>query len=341
MKHFTIPRAEASLDDHEAYVGAYVRQLFQTIDADDATGVNECLDRIGFYLENWVFLRLLDSDQRWHAGVWWIDGISARPADVILPNRLRMRGNAYMCLIHEQNPPPQLGKFDCALCEPYEFELELSPTTGSVARYRFRFGDDRPVAEKQLDEPVGDAQRNWIFTFYRRCTEAEWKALRPASEKYTTVGSPYEDLDDDDFSRAGTIAHLARRTAISARLLMRAEKANDSEAYEICMSQLRYDLLSSLSFHLRVDPDWDWRSGTRSIERLGEALPDVRTPNRLTLRDEAVVSCRGLVPSREPVCFDIELQPDTSDMCRYTYRFGKKEHAASSDQWQYVFHWPS
>ena len=352
MKRFTIPRAEASLANHEAYVAAQVRNLFRAIEADDATGVNESLDRIGSYLENWLFLRLLDTAQRWHAGVWWIDGISTRPAEVILPNRFRMHGYAYMQLTyqHEQNPPPpQVGKYDCALCEPFEFEFELFPTTGKAARYRLRFGDDRPLAEKQLGEPVCDelsAHRNWFFTFYRHCTEAEWRAQRSGPEKYTNVGSPYEDLDkNDDYSRAATIARFARDTATSARLLMRAEKANDSEAYELCILQLRHVLLASLRFHLRVNPDWDrTKSGAKGIERLGEALPDLRTPNRLILRDEVMVGRHALEPGREPVTFDIELHPETGDMRRYSYCFGEKKlaySATSSDRWQFVFHWPS
>jgi hypothetical protein len=350
MKQFAIPRAEASLANHEAYVAAQVRDLFRTIDADDATGVNECLDRIGGYLENWLFLRLLDADQRWHTGVWWIDGISTRPAGVLLPNKLRVHGSAYMQLTqqYEENPPsPQVGKFDCALYEPFEFELELSPTTGAIAQYRFRFGDDRPAEEKRLGEPVPDelpGHRRWIFTFYRHCTEAGWKGQRSARGKYTNVGSPYEDFDNDDGSRAATIAGFARDTAISTRLLMRAEKASDSEAYEICMFHLRHVLLASLRFHIRVDPDWDRRTSGASIELIGEALPDVRIPNRLILRDEAVVSRPARESCREPVTFEIELHPQTGDMSRYTYCFGKKKQtsaATSSDPWQFVFHWPS
>jgi hypothetical protein len=345
MNQFAIPRQESSLTNHEDYVAAEVRNLFRTIDACDAPGVNECLDQIGSYLENWLFIRLLDTDQRWQEGIWWIDGISTRPAAVILPKRLRMRGSAYMALIQDP-PPPQEGKFDCALYEPFEFEMDLCPKTGMLERYRLRFGDDRPLAEKRLGEPIPDelpAHRRWIFTFYRHCTEAEWYAHRSAPEIYTQVGSAYEDLDDDT-SRAGTIARFARRTAMSARLLVRAEKANDSAAYEICVMDLRHQLLASLSFHMRVDTDYA-RSGTKWVQRLGDALPDAQIPNHLILRDEAVVYHKTLEPYPEPVEFDIELCPQSGEMVRYTYRFGKKKQTSaatsSGDDWNFVFHWPS
>lgn len=352
MKLFATPRAEASLENHDAYVAAHVRDLFRAIDADDATGVNECLDRIGSYLENWLFPRLLDTDQRWNSGVWWIDGISTRPAGVIPPVRLRMHGSAYMQLSHQHENNPlrcQEGKFECASYEPFEFEFELPPTTGEVARYRLRFGDDRPHVEKRPVKPVRDelpAHRNWSFTFYRNCTEAEWNAQRSRPGNYTKVGSPNEDLAIDDYSRAAGIARFARATATSARLLIRAEKVNDSAAYEICLSHLRHVLSASLSFHLRLDPNWDWaRSGAIRIESLGEALPDVRIPNCLVLRDETVVRSTAREPYREPVTFEIELNPQNGDMRRYVYRFGTNQPTStaisSEDQWQFVFHWPS
>jgi hypothetical protein len=348
MKHFPMPRVEASFANHEAWVAAQVRDLFRTIAAGDATGVNACLDRIESYLENWLFLLLLETDQRWRAGVWWIDGFSTMRAEVILPSKLHMRGHAYMELAypHEYDPPPpQEGKFECALYEPFDFELELSPTTGVIARYCFQFGDDRPLPEKRLHKPARDelpANQRWSFTFYGHCTEAKWNVQRSGCEDYTIVGSPYEDWDEnDDDPRAATIASFARETAISARLVMRAEMAKDSEAYEICMLHLRHFLQASLSYHLRVDPDWDWRSGKKRIKRLGEALPDTRTPNRLILQDEAVVVRSELGPCREPVIFNIEVDPQTGEMSRYTYRFGKQQtaDATASDQWQFVFHW--
>ena len=157
--------------DSDEWISAEARQLFRAYNAKDAKAVEVAMFYFLDYLAKTLLRHLRRASADWRP-TWpapdsrWFDGFGCGVPEIPSQGRLRIRNTIFWV----QN---------AWYCEPFEFELELCPRTGTLREYVFRFGDHRPLSEKTQrceasDPPVG----GWGFEF-RRIASDSGKPVSP------------------------------------------------------------------------------------------------------------------------------------------------------------------
>ena len=128
--------------------------------AGPAKAVEVALFNFEHYLTLTVRRQLRLQDEVWDGSRRWFDGLSAEP-EYPSPGRLRLRGE--VCWVAGQ---------EHWYYDPFDFEMELCPTTGAFRGYVVRLGDRRPLSVKvrggaAAGVPVG----GWAFTVVRSRAE--------------------------------------------------------------------------------------------------------------------------------------------------------------------------
>ncbi len=149
---------------HADEFAAAARQLFRARAANDARAFELTLFHFKDRLAKVLGRHLSKSDPAWDNSLHpldrdnnrWFDGFYAEP-EFPARGRLRMCGEVYWLI------GQGFGHYD-----PLEFELELCPETGEFRRYRFRFGDSRPLAEKIKSPHPGVPVAEWAYEFEKR-----------------------------------------------------------------------------------------------------------------------------------------------------------------------------
>ncbi|MBN9519802.1 hypothetical protein J0H58_14975 [bacterium] len=133
------PPLEDPFADSDEWIAAEGRQLFRALVGYDPKAVEVAL----FYLTDFLAKTLgrhLRAAGRWDIPGLWFDGLDAPDVDADPPARLRIR--AWLVCVARDNRDWWR--------EPFEFDLRLCPRTGQFRGYRFRAGDHRPRADKEL-----------------------------------------------------------------------------------------------------------------------------------------------------------------------------------------------
>lgn len=139
--------------------------------------------------------------------------------------------------------------------------------------------------------------------------------------------------------------------AAQARQFFRAIAADDNIAAEIAAFHFENLVTDRLNEHLATDPRWDpaGRNGTSAlgdrwfVDFVAPAPPSVRAPTGISLLGDAL----GYRENRghdDPFEFELELRPDTGEITRCTYRFGRPadfgrraQPCARAGCWAYAF----
>ncbi len=147
--------------DFAERIAAQARQLLRAIRAEDSKAVEETLFYLRDFLVKVLGSHLLD-DPRWDSKGQWLEGLGVAAPETLSSGLLRFRDELTWVTRDQQY----------WYVEPFEFELELCPVTSAFQRYTFRFGDLRPLAEKELTSPpassgvVGPGDNGWAFIFH-------------------------------------------------------------------------------------------------------------------------------------------------------------------------------
>lgn len=161
MKDEANEQPEDRFSDFAERIAALARQLFRAICAADSKAVEVTM----FYLQGFLVKVLgshLRDDPRWNSKDRWLDILDVKTPQFELPAKLRLKDELVWATRDER----------CWYSEPFEFELTLCPKTGVFQWYTFRFGDHRPLAEKELLAPlpgnnvVDPGDEGWIFVFH-------------------------------------------------------------------------------------------------------------------------------------------------------------------------------
>ena len=150
------PAVEAFFAEDEGWIAALARQVFRARDAGDSVAVEVTF----FYMEDYL-IKVLQRHLRYRDPLWdgrlhngspyrWLDNMNVDAA-FPSPGRLELRGRIAWAI-------GQGHHYD-----PFAFDLQLCPETGAFRGYVFRFGDHRPLSQKnELNDlplsPVGEWQ---------------------------------------------------------------------------------------------------------------------------------------------------------------------------------------
>lgn len=135
-----------SMSSFTELIAVYVRQLFRAHAAADPEAVEWSLQCHQHFLIAAVAYQLR-KEPRWgwdtlnpHKQLWHY--LEETLLEILPPNTLIASGGLTW------------SDRDGSYLEPFEYEVNVSPSTGAFRSYRFRFGDDRPLAEKGLTSRV-------------------------------------------------------------------------------------------------------------------------------------------------------------------------------------------
>jgi hypothetical protein len=151
--------------ESDDWIAAETRQLFRAFQAKDL----KAIEMSSFYFQDFLvktLARHLRKDPHWDSNGRWLDGLGGDITQEIQPPTFfRIRSDMIWATKPNQ---------DCWYREPFEFEIELWPMSGALSRYIFRFGDHRPLVEKELRSPTGSSKLalpgdnlGWSFIFQR------------------------------------------------------------------------------------------------------------------------------------------------------------------------------
>ncbi len=142
------------------WIAAQPRLFFRALKEDDQKGIEVSL----FYFRGFLvkmLTRHLRQDPRWNLREWWLDMLGEAMPEVNHFKWLRLRDEIVWATRDQKN----------WYRDPFEFELRLDPQTGAFLKYTFRFGDFRPLGEKEEArisagrELNNLGEKDWVFFF--------------------------------------------------------------------------------------------------------------------------------------------------------------------------------
>ncbi len=302
---------------NERGLASLVRQLFRANDARDSLAVQFFWGDLSELIQ-FILKRHLDEDLRWDPEKrvrsnqdhddrdWWLDGLDCEQMFVTPFQYLYFRGSVYVW-------------GDCPENNKLEFVLEICPFSGRIRHFEAAF----------MLKP--NSEENWRFHFEKGTGRSIGDLLTTERANLIELEIVYRDSSEYD---ENVLVYFERILALMTRQVIRAHRADDSEAIVWTLNRFEFFLCAAIR-HLILNHcrDKSVVLNRVSLNETGSPYSLETSDNGIRFETDVIVylsTPNRVVNSLEHLCFEIELCPDTHEFIRSVTNLGTGEWLRSA-----------